>query len=107
MPLNSKIIRDNFEAATRYMHEQYDYAREKHAELREKMKEDPQVRVAVYHGFTYAACLLGPLAVGMYLNITREGSWDPRNIFGPPNNVQKIDMSAPDEAPLNLNRYEP
>jgi hypothetical protein len=61
--------------------------------LKQKMDEDPQVRTAVIHCATYAACLLIPLGVGAYLSMKHDGT---PNVWRVPDGSKKIEMVQPD-----------
>lgn len=62
----------------------------------QRMKKDPQIRIATYHAFTYAACLAVPLAIGMYFSYKNDGTI---NVFRVPDGSEKIESVQPDTQP--------
>lgn len=71
-----------------------DNVRKNISEHRQRMKDNPEVKVATYHVMTYAACLLIPAAVGIALSIKHDGT---PNIWRVPDGSEKIEFIEPEQ----------
>lgn len=92
-----KFLKDNlvtpFTNAARDIASGVKSARQSLKNLKQKMDEDPQVRIAVFHGATYAACLIIPAVTFMALSKINDGTF---NIWRVPDGSEKIEISRPD-----------
>ena len=80
-----KVVAEDFKSSV-------ENTKESINQLKQKMDEDPQVRTAVIHCATYAACLIIPAAVGVYFSVKNDGT---PNIWRAPDGSEKIEMVAP------------
>lgn len=92
MPIK-ETLKEMYDAARYDLQSAIDNTRENIAKHREKMKNDPEVRIATYQCATYAACLLIPIAVGMYMGLKHDGT---ANIWRVPDGSEKIEFVEPE-----------
>lgn len=92
MKFIKRFLKDAYKVAAQDFKSSVEDTKKSINQLKQKMDQDPQVRTAVIHCATYAACFIIPAVVGVYFSVKNDGT---PSVWRVPDGSEKIEMVEP------------